>query len=393
MAEQDQQQERTEQPTARRLQEARQRGQVPRSRELNMAAVLIAAAVLLYATRPLLGEQTTGLLRDALRITPDRLHDTTDIVGAFGSVGLAAVETFAPLLVCLVIAAIGGGIAIGGWAPSAHPLKPDLGKLNPVKGLKRVFGLRGLVEVGKSLAKALVVGGVGLGYIAFSSEGLFRLSATPVDLALGDATRLIATTFLICSLSLIVIALVDVPFQVWQHRKQLRMTLQEVKDELKETDGRPEVKSRIRQMQQEAAGKRMLEDVPRADVVVTNPTHFAVALRYADGEMNAPIVLAKGVDQMAGRIRCVAEEHDVPLFEAPYLARALYWTTEIGAEIPAQLYLAVAQVLTYIFGLRAAHERGAAWPERPNVEVDEALARRPMPGQRGRAGGGREDNG
>ncbi|MFQ5633833.1 MAG: flagellar biosynthesis protein FlhB [Gammaproteobacteria bacterium] len=380
MAENDQQQERTEQPTARRLEEARQKGQVPRSRELNMAAVLIAAAVILFATRAQLSGQTTYMLRDALTISPAMLLDPDSITGAFAATGLAAIEAFLPLLGGLLVAAIFGGVAIGGWAPSGHPLKPDLNKLNPIKGLKRVFGLRGLVEVGKSLAKAVVVAGVGLGYMTLSSDGLFRLSVAPLHVALGDATTLIATTFLICSLSLILIALVDVPYQIWQHRKQLRMTLKEVKDELKETDGRPEVKSRIRQLQQEAAGKRMLEDVPLADVVITNPTHFAVALRYADGEMSAPTVLAKGVDQMAGRIRGIAEEHDVPLFEAPYLARALYWTTAIGAEIPAQLYLAVAQVLTYIFGLRTAHEHGAPWPERPSIEVDEKLAQRPVPG-------------
>jgi len=382
MAENDQQQERTEQPTARRLQEARQRGQVPRSRELNMAAILIAAAVMLVATRPYIGEQTTELLRNALSVPPESLRDPRSIVSAFGATGIAAMQVFAPLLAGLLVAAVLGGVAIGGWAPSAHPLKPDLNKLNPIKGIKRVFGLRGLVEVGKSLAKAFVVGGVGIGYMALASDGLFRLSVAPIDLALADATSLIATTFLICSMSLILIALVDVPYQIWQHRKQLRMTLKEVKDELKETDGRPEVKSRIRQLQQEAAGKRMLEDVPAADVVVTNPTHFAVALRYADGEMRAPIVVAKGVDNMAGRIRGIADANKVPLFEAPYLARALYWTTEVGAEIPAQLYLAVAQVLTYVFGLRAAHEQGAPWPERPTVDVDEKLARRPQVGRK-----------
>jgi flagellar biosynthetic protein FlhB len=381
MAGQDQQQERTEQPTAKRLQEARQRGQVPRSRELNMAAILIAAAIILFAARPQLSNDATRLLTDALTIPPEMLHDPKSIVGAFGSTGLAALEAFAPLLGGLLVATILGGVAIGGWAPSAHPLKPDLNKLNPISGIKRVFGLRGLVEVGKSLGKAFIVGGVGIGYMAFSSNGLFRLSVAPLDLALADATTLIATTFLLCSLSLILIALVDVPYQIWQHHKQLRMTLQEVKDELKETDGRPEVKARIRQMQQEAAGKRMLENVPLADVVITNPTHFAVALRYADGEMTAPIVLAKGVDQVAARIRSIAADNTVPLFEAPYLARALYWTTEIGAEIPAQLYLAVAQVLTYIFGLRAARAHGTSWPERPAVNVDEKLAQRPTVGR------------
>lgn len=342
-----------------------------------MASVLIAAAIILYTIRPQLGAQTTALLRDALTIDPAMLNDPRSIIGAFSSVGLSAVQAFAPFLIGLIVAAILGGIAIGGWAPSGHPLKPDLSKLNPIKGIKRVFGLRGLVEVGKSLGKAFIVSAVGIGFLVYSSDSIFRLSVAPINIAIGDATTLVATTFLICSLSLIVIALVDIPYQIWTHKKQLKMTLREIKDELKETDGRPEVKSRIRQLQQEAAGKRMLEDVPRADVIVTNPTHFAIALRYADDEMSAPLVLAKGVDHMAARIRELGDEHDIPLFEAPYLARALYWTTEIGQEIPSQLYLAVAQVLTYIFGLRAALETGAPWPERPTVEVDEDLAKQP----------------
>lgn len=378
MAENDQQQDRTEQPTARRLEEARQRGQVPRSRELNMAAVLIGAALILYTIRPQLGAQTTALLRDALTIDPAMLNDPRSIIGAFSSVGLAAIQAFAPLLIGLVVAAILGGIAIGGWAPSGHPLKPDLSKLNPIKGIKRVFGLRGLVEVAKSLGKAFIVSGVGIGFIVYSSDGIFRLSVAPINVAISEGTTLVATTFLICSLSLIAIALVDVPYQIWTHKKQLKMTLKEIKDELKETDGRPEVKSRIRQLQHEAAGKRMLQDVPQADVIVTNPTHFAIALRYADGKMSAPLVLAKGVDHIAARIREVGDEHDIPQFEAPYLARALYWTTEIGQEIPSQLYLAVAQVLTYIFGLRAALETGAPWPDRPTVEIDKDLAKRPV---------------
>jgi flagellar biosynthetic protein FlhB len=206
----------------------------------------------------------------------------------------------------------------------------------------------------------------------------------PLTAAVGHAMELALLTLLIASLALLLIAGVDAPWQLWNHARQLRMTRQEIVDELKETEGRPEVRSRIRALQQEVAKRRMLADVPTADVVITNPTHFAVALRYAEGRHRAPVVVAKGTDLLAARIRELAAEHKVAIFEAPLLARALYWTTDIGREIPATLYVAVAQVLTYVYRLRAARTGPAPWPDRPTVEVDPALAERPAGGLRRR---------
>lgn len=378
MADNDQQfQERTEQATPKRLAEARRRGQIPRSRELNMAAVMIAASLAFLAIKPQLGSHFAGLLRHGLSIEPAALRSTDTMLRALREAGLETLAAFIPLLGVLLLAAVGGALAVGGWSFSTSPLEPKLSKLDPLKGLKRVFGLKGLVEVAKALAKAGVIGGVGIAYIAWSGDGIFMLGREPLRATVGDAGQLVTGMLLVCSLSLLLIALADVPYQLWNHAKELRMTRKEVQDEMKETEGRPEVRSRIRSLQQEMARRRMLQDVPTADVVITNPTHFAVALRYSEGQMGAPRVVAKGTDHVAARIRELATENRVTLFEAPVLARALYWTTDIGQEIPHQLYLAVAQVLTYVFRLKAAAENRGRWPERPVVTVDEALARNP----------------
>ena len=384
MADNDQQfQERTERATPKRLEEARKRGQVPRSRELSMAAVMISASIVFLAIQSQLGGYMIEMLRNGLSIDPAALRDTSSMGQALTSTGLQTLGAFAPLLGVLVLSAVLGGASIGGFSFSTSAMAPKLGKLNPLKGLKRVFGLKGLVEVAKALAKAGLVGGIGIAFIAWSADSIFRLGLEPLRSTMAHSGQMIFTMLLVCSASLLLIALVDVPYQLWNHAKELRMTRKEIQDEAKETEGRPEVRSRIRSLQQEIASQRMLEDVPDADVVVTNPTHFAVALKYSEGQMGAPRVLAKGADHMAARIRAVAEQNQVVLFEAPPLARALYWTTEIGQEIPHQLYLAVAQVLTYVFRLRAAAENRGVWPDRPTVQVDDELTKGPQ--ERGHA--------
>lgn len=378
MADNEQQfQERTERATPKRLEEARRKGQIPRSRELNMAAVMITGSLVFLAIKSQLGGHLLQLLRRGLSPDPALLHDPATMSKALGEAGLTTLAAFAPLLAALAIAAILGAVALGGLTLSADPLTPKLSKLSPLKGLKRMFGVKGLVEVGKALAKAGLIGGVAIGYLSLSAGDVLQLGLRPLRIEMADSGQLVATTLLICSLSLLLIALADVPFQLWNHQKELRMTRKEVQDEMKETEGRPEVRSRVRRLQQELSDRRMLEDLPTAHVIVTNPTHFAVALQYAEGEMNAPRVVAKGVDHMATRIRAIGGEHKILCFEAPLLARALYWTTEIGQEIPHQLYLAVAQVLTYVFRLKAAAENLGEWPDRPVISVDEELAQQP----------------
>jgi flagellar biosynthetic protein FlhB len=369
--------DRTESATPKRLEDARRRGQVPRSRELSMALVLGAGAAALYGGRGALGSGVSELMVRSLRFDRTALEDPAWMVTALGSTTIAALELFIPLFVAVAVAAVAGSIAIGGWLLSPSPLafKPE--RLDPVKGLGRVFSLNGFVEVLKAIAKALAILAVSIGFLWSVRDSVLGLGNEPVGRGLAHAMSLSLLTLAAGSFALLLIAAVDAPYQLWSHARQLRMTRQEVVDELKESEGRPEVRSRIRQLQQEVARRRMLADVPKADVIVTNPTHFAVALRYEDGRMRAPVVLAKGTDHVAARIRQSGEEHGITFFEAPLLARALYWTTDIGQEIPAPLYLAVAQVLTYVYRLRAARTGGGPLPDKPTVEVDPKLAERP----------------
>lgn len=378
-------QERTEQATQKRRDDARRRGQVARSRELNIAAVLLAGALALVAARGHFGASMEALMRSGLSIERATLDHPERMASALADASLAVLMDFAPLLVALAIAAVGGALAVGGWVFSTESFTPQWSRLDPLQGMKRLASLRGLVEVGKALAKGLVIGGFALGYLLWVQDSVIALGLEPLRAALADAGGMIVIALVVCSFGMLVVALADAPFQIWSHNRELRMTRQEIREELKESEGRPEVRSRIRSLQQQLANRRMLQDVPKATVVVTNPTHFAVALRYEDGRMRAPVVVAKGVDHMAARIREIATKNRVALFEAPLLARALYWTTNVNQEIPAPLYLAVAQVLTYVYRLKSALQAGTPWPERPVVTVDAGLAE-PRRGQRPAAG-------
>jgi flagellar biosynthetic protein FlhB len=367
-------QERTEQATPKRREESRRRGQVARSRELGIASVLMAGSVTLIAATPRLGGALEDLMRRGLAITPAALDQPGSMTTAFADASLAALLAFAPLLAVLALAAVGGGLLVGGWVFSAEQFTPKWSRLNPVQGMGRIISVRGLVEVAKALAKGLLIGGFAIAYMLWVQDRVVGLGVEPLRAGIADAGAMIATTLVVCCFGMVIVALADAPFQLWSHSRELRMTRQEIREELKETEGRPEVRSRIRSLQQQLANRRMLREVPKADVVVTNPTHFAVALRYDDARMRAPVVIAKGVDHMAARIREIAGRNRVAVFESPLLARALYWTTKVNQEIPGPLYLAVAQVLTYVYRVRAAMQTGSPWPDRPAVSVDAALA-------------------
>lgn len=384
MSQQQEQQDRTEQPTPKRLEDSRRKGQLPRSRELGMAAVMLTGALMLTATGGKLAGAVQEIMTRSLSFDHATLIDPMSMSRALADTAFAALGVFAPLMVALAVAAVLGVVSVGGFILSPAPLAFKGERINPIKGLGRIFSLNSLVEVLKALAKALLIGGMAVGFLSYASDTVLGLSGEPLREALGTAMTLCLRTLLLCSCGLLLIAAIDVPYQMWSHRRQLRMTRREVMDELKETDGRPEVRGKIRQLQQEIAKRRMIADVATADVVVTNPTHFAVALRYEDGRMRAPTVIAKGTDHVAARIRAAADEHRVPLFEAPLLARALYWTTDIGQEIPAPLYVGVAQVLTYIYRLKVVRSEGGEWPDKPGITVDEALAQGPPPGRRRR---------
>ena len=362
-------QERTEQATPKRLEEARKRGQVPRSTELSMAAVTIAAATAIYTLGRGSAGQFADLMRDALEISPERAMDAQMMWPALRDCAARAILIVLPILGATFVAALVAPIAIGGWNFSGEALVPQFSRLNPATGLGRVFSARGLVELGKGIAKVAVVSITGFVLLKGLTAQMMGLSSEPVNGAIGHAAALAGYSLLVLCCGLAIIAAVDVPFQMWQHAKDLRMTREEIKEEFKESEGSPETRGRIREAQRALARGRQLQEVPTADVVITNPTHFAVALRYDDQKMRAPLVVAKGTDLLALKIREIAAENGVAVVEAPPLARALFRSVEIGREVPAALYVAVAQVLTYVYQLRSARERGAAPPPAPIVEV------------------------
>ena len=373
MAEEQQQQDRTEQPTQKRRDDARKKGDVPRSRELTMTGVMLSgAATLLFMTAPL-GNQLGRVFTQSMQLERAQFFDAALLPAALGEALSNAMVGLVPLAMVLMVAVFGSAVLIGGWSFSMKAAAFKGSRINPINGLKRIFSANALMELFKALGKFGVILVIAVIWLWLSVDELLGLGREPIHAAIPNALRICAVSLLIVSTGLILIAGIDVPFQLWNHQKKLRMTRTEVRDEFKETEGRPEVKSKIRLLQQQAATRQMMEEVPTADVVITNPTHFAVALRYDDSAMGAPRVVAKGKDLIAARIREIAEASDVPLFSAPPLARALYRSTRIGQEIPAGLYTAVAQVLAYIFRLRDGLKPGQPMPEKPEPEVDEDL--------------------
>ena len=352
MAEEQQGQERTEQPTAKRLTEARKKGQVARSRELNTLLVMLASAVALWLLSGPAMSGLTALFSDALSPTGDVLRQAELVPNHLMQVMLSALLLISPFLAITVVAALAGPAVMGGLLFSADAIAFKAEKLDPIKGLGRVFSTKGLIELVKALLKFFLVLGVAVLIYKFMERDVMALITLDVMEGITRAGSMIMIALVLLSATLVLIAAIDVPYQLWSHNKQMRMTKQEVKDESKETDGRPEVKARVRQLQREASQRRMLQDVPDADVVITNPTHYSVALKYDKDGTGAPRVVAKGQDLIALKIRTIAIEHDVVIYEEPPLARALHGTTEIGDEIPGPLFLAVARVLAYVYHLR-----------------------------------------
>ena len=375
MAENHDGQEKSFEPSARRLDEARRRGQVPRSRELNTVAVTLAgvAAIVLLGHRVM--QDLRGLLVEHFALSRADVFDPAAILRHLGDALTASLLILAPFFAVTVAAAVLASVALGGVQVSTEALRFDLGKLSPLQGMKRILSLHGLAELVKALAKFVFLGGVAALLVWTEFEHFVRLATMEVDAALAETADLLGWTTLVVASSAIVLAMVDVPFQLWDYKRQLKMTQQEVRDELKDTEGRPEVRSRIRQLQREVARRRMMEEVPKADVIVTNPTHYAVALRYDAGRMQAPVLVAKGTELVAANIRKVGQAHAVPVVEAPALARSLYFNVELGDPIPAGLYLAVAKLLAYVFQLRTVRQQGGSAPDVPDFPVPDELSR------------------
>lgn len=363
MAESKSGQEKTEQATPKKLQDARNEAQVPRSRELNTIVMLLASCMAFLMLGGGIVDGLMQILRNSFSFNRQQIFDDNSLPSVFWDSIVDGVVAVAPFFAVMLVAAICAPLLMGGFTFSAKALTPKLEKLDPIKGLKKLIAWKGLVELLKSLAKFVLVGTVGF-FVLKSKLGDFSLlgvGAVNYDIALMGS-ELLWVYFLLC-LALIVIVALDIPFQIWDFNRQQKMTLQEVKDESKDTDGNPEVKGKIRSLQMEIAKRRMMEQVPDADVIVTNPSHYSVALKYDQLGSAAPIVVALGADLVALQIRKVANAHDVPILESPALARALYHSSELNQEIPAGLYMAVAQVLAYIYQLRNYRSNGGLEPQ------------------------------
>lgn len=352
MAESESGQDKTEDPTEKRKKDSREKGEIARSKELNTLAVMMAGASALLIFGGMLAQELMDVMRLNFTLSREVVMDQ----GAMGRFllesGLIALLAIQPVMITLLLAAVIGPISLGGWLFAAGSLAPKFSRMNPAAGLKRMFSFKAVVELLKALAKFLITLGVALVVLMSDVDDLLRIAHEPLDQAIIHSVLLVGWSTLWLACGLIIIAAVDVPVQLWEAHKKLLMTKQEVRDEHKDQEGRPEVKQRIRQTQREMSQRRMMAAIPDADVVITNPTHYAVALKYDAEKGGAPMLLAKGSDFLALKIREIAVANNVMLLESPGLARSIYYSTEIDQEIPGGLYLAVAQVLAYVYQIR-----------------------------------------
>ena len=357
MAESESGADKTEDPTEKRKKDSREKGEIARSKELNTLAIMLAGSAGLLIFGGALAQDLMALMRYNFSLSREVLLNT-DSMGIFllhsGKIALLAVQ---PVLITLLIAALVGPISLGGWLFAAGSLAPKFSRMNPAAGIKRMFSTKALVELLKALAKFFIILIVALLVLKSDIDDLLRIAHEPLELAVIHSLQVVGWSALWMACGLILIAAVDVPVQLWESHQKLLMTKQEVRDEHKDQEGRPEVKQRIRQLQRDMSQRRMMAAIPDADVIITNPTHYAVALKYDPQEGGAPMVLAKGSDFLALKIREIGKEHNVLLLESPALARSIYYSTELEQEIPAGLYLAVAQVLAYVYQIRQ-HQAG-----------------------------------
>lgn len=366
--------EKTEPASPRRLEKAREEGQVARSRELNTFLLLLAGVAVLWLTGSAMFQTLSGVVRSGMWFDLRIARDTRVMVTEAADSALQALVMLAPLFLILTVVAVLASVMLGGLVFSGKALEPKFERMNPIKGVGRMFSAQTMVELFKTLAKATVVGGVAVLVISQYIEPMIALMhATPED-ALTSGIGLVALCCALIVGGLLIIVLIDAPWQIFSHMKKLRMSKQDIKQEHKESEGDPHVKGRIRQQQRAMARRRMMAQVPQADVVITNPTHYAVALAYQEGGGGAPRVVAKGTGLIAAKIREIGQEHKVPLLSAPPLARALYHHVELGHEIPAQLYAAVAEVLAWVFQLRSWNQGHGLAPQQPrNLNVPSEL--------------------
>lgn len=366
--------EKTEQASPKRLESAREEGDVPRSRELATVAVLFAAGLSLLMMGGHLNKALKDTIATGMHFNRAVAFEPTLLLVKTSEMVSALLIAFAPFALILIAVAIASPIIIGGWVFSGKAFVPQFGRLNPLKGLGNLVSKNAAVELTKSIVKTLLVATVAYTVISKDMEPILSLSLLPLKTSISQVSDLMLMGFLSIVGALVFIAAIDVPYQLYHYANKLKMTKEEVRQESKESEGNPEIKARVRQQQREMAKRRMMSEIPKADVVITNPTHYAVAIKYQDEGMRAPIVVAKGADAIALKIREIAAENNILTMEAPKLARALYAHTELGNEIPEALYSAVAEVLAYVFQMRIFKKEGGFRPEIPKaLPVPEAL--------------------
>lgn len=358
-------QERTEQPTGKRIEKAREQGDVPRSREMSTCVVLLVGGFALWMFTDPLVTSLSSTMVSAMTLERAMAYDLTLLFNHLGGHFMDIAFALMPIASMMLLGAVASPLMLGGWLFNSGSLGPKFERMNPLKGIMNMFSLNSLVELIKSILKTILVGTIAWFTMRSHIGAVLNLSVEPLESSSSHMRQLLWVSFITMVCALIVIAAIDVPYQLWNYTRKLKMTRQEVKEEHKEIDGDPQIKARIRALQRAAARRRMMSSVPTADVVVTNPSHFAVALKYSEGAMSAPVVVAKGTEAVAAKIREVAQEHKVPILEAPPLARALHYHTDIGEEIPEALYAAVAEVLAYVFQLRIYNAGGGVRPEEP----------------------------
>lgn len=362
--------DKTEAASPRKIDKAREEGQIVRSRELNTFLMLLVGVGALWGMGGHLFDRLSQLMEHALLFERAQAFDPARMLQVAWALVQAGLLAVLPFLLIMALTAIAASVLLGGLVITLKALQPNFARLNPLSGLARMFSLQLLAELGKAVAKAVLVATVAVIYLKGHAQALLALTGMPIEQALAQAMHLLATACALTVGALVVVVGLDVPYQLWSYAQKLKMTKQEQRQEHKDTDGDPHIKARIRRQQQLMARSRMMSKVPKADVIVTNPTHYAVALAYQDRNMGAPRVVAKGADAVAARIRETGQEHHIALLEAPALARALYFHVDLDREIPAELYTAVAEVLAWAMRLkRVSAADGAALPVPKNLPV------------------------
>ncbi|MCG7490981.1 flagellar type III secretion system protein FlhB [Vibrio sp. Of14-4] len=346
-------QDKTEKASPQKIKKAREQGQVPRAKEFTTAALFLVVAVYFDSQISVIWDNIAGIFRFNMSLTRQDLENPMQMIEQLGHSLGVIITLLLPLFVVIILVTLASTMVLGGWMFRMANTLPKLSKLNPVTGIKRMFSSRSLVELIKSFIKVLVIFSILYAYLSNHLQPLLGMQRLPLTQGIVNVMQILFDGLLLMGLALLIFGVIDIPYQKWEHGKELKMTKQELKEEFKNNEGRPEVKQRIRQIQQQFARRKINKMVPDADVVITNPTHYAVAIKYDLSRSDAPFVVAKGIDETAIHIQRVARDNQVEIINTPPLTRAIYHTTAIEQAIPSQLYVAIAHILTYVMQLKA----------------------------------------